>query len=72
MNNEDLTELGRREAMSHNDGKEVLEVAQPTHTRKKIKYTKQRADRICELLKIGCTIEIACRAARISTRTFSR
>jgi hypothetical protein len=74
MNPKDLTEFGRREAMSHSthDNEEVLEVAQPTHTRKKIKYTEQRADRICELLKTGCTIEIACRAARISTRTFSR
>ena len=70
MCNKDLTELGRREAMSHQN---VSKVTVPSRTHEnRYKYSEDVAIIICTYLRKGCTIEAACQAANIGRATYYR
>ena len=71
MSNKDLTEFGRREAMSHNNN---TNKAQPSRVREiqPYKYSDDVAMVICTYLRKGCTIKAACQAANIGRATYYR
>ena len=71
MSNKDLTELGRREAMSHQNNTNKT----PSSRAREIqpyKYSEDVAMIICTYLRKGCTIEAACQAANIGRATYYR
>ena len=71
MNPKDLTEFGRREAMSHNNN---TNDTQSSRARKiqPYKYSDDVAMIICTYLRKGCTIEASCQAANIGRATYYR
>jgi len=71
MNPKDLTEFGRREAMSHNNN---TNDTQPPRVREiqPYKYSDDVAMVICTYLRKGCTIKAACQAANIGRATYYR
>lgn len=70
MSNKDLTEFGRREAMSHENVTNVTQSLRAHETR--YKYSKDKARVFCNYLREAITIEGACQAANISRRTYYR
>ncbi len=70
MSNKDLTEFGRREAMSHENVSNVT-MSSRTHE-DRYKYSEDVAMVICTYLRKGCTIEASCQAANIDRRTYYR
>jgi len=71
MNPKDLTEFGRREAMSHNNNTNKT----PSSRVREIqpyKYSEDVAMIICTYLRKGCTIEASCQAANIGRATYYR
>jgi transposase len=70
MDNKDLTEFGRREAMSYKDVKDDKDNAH-AHA-KRYKYSPKKLDSIKQSLHGGASISGACGAAGISVKTFYR
>jgi len=70
MSNKDLTEFGRREAMSHENVSKVT-VSSRAHENR-YKYSEDVAMIICTYLRKGSTIEGSCQAANIDRRTYYR
>ena len=68
MDNKDLTEFGKREAMSHKD---VNDDTKPTHA-KRTKYSSDRVLVIIDYLNKGVSIKGACMAANIAQKTYYR
>ena len=71
MSNKDLTEFGRREAMSYQNNTNKT----PSSRVREIqpyKYSEDVAMIICTYLRKGCTIEAACQAANIGRATYYR
>ena len=65
MDNKDLTEFGKREAMSHAKSSNPTKV-----TRTRYKYSQDRAGIIITYLLKGTTIKGACKAANIHKDTY--
>ena len=68
MDTKDLTEFGRREAMSHKDVKDDKDNAHA----KRYKYSSKKLDLVKQGLHGGGSISSACGAAGISVKTFYR
>lgn len=65
MDNKDLTEFGKREAMSHAKSANTTKVTRPRY-----KYSQDRASIIITYLLKGTTIKGACKAANIHKDTY--
>ena len=65
MDNKDLTEFGRREAMTHTKSANSTKL-----TRTRYKYSQDRAHIIITYLLKGTTIKGACKAANIHRDTY--
>lgn len=72
MDNKDLTEFGKREAMSHQNVKDDKDNAHAHAHAKRYKYSNKKFDLVKQALQQGLSIKGTCGEAGISVKTFYR